>query len=169
MKKSILQAISPTRVIHNMEFSCPAASTKRSMEFPGCIHCSRQALRGQLQRFVMTTIRVMARPQRAKPSAHATRATPGKTHSVSKLRAARRLSQNAVVSTTCKQSKFASIQFRRTYPAPSHNITKCDVFSLFLFVSHLPCVRSGSGLRPSIGIFNTKNNFTILNNRIPFL
>ena len=37
----------------NIEFSCPAASTKHSMELRGCIHPSRRPLRGQLQRFVI--------------------------------------------------------------------------------------------------------------------
>ena len=55
----------------NIEFSCPAASTQNCMELPGCVHRSRRPHRGQLQRFVMTTIRVMAWPVRAKLTAHA--------------------------------------------------------------------------------------------------
>ena len=55
---------------HNIEFSCPAASTRHFIDLSGCIHRSNQHLRGQLQRFVMTTIRVMAWPVRAKLSAH---------------------------------------------------------------------------------------------------
>ena len=39
---------------HNIEFSCPAASTQNWMELPGCIHRYRRPLRGQLQRFVMS-------------------------------------------------------------------------------------------------------------------
>ena len=70
MKNSILKTISPTRVIHNIEFSCPAASTQRFMELPDCTCRSGRPPRGQLQRFVMTTIRVMAWPVRAKLTAH---------------------------------------------------------------------------------------------------
>ena len=42
-----------TYCIHNIEFSCPAASPQHYMELPGCIHRCGQHLRGQLQRFVM--------------------------------------------------------------------------------------------------------------------
>jgi hypothetical protein len=41
-----------TAMAHNIEFSCPAASTQRCIELPGCSHLSRRPLRGQLQRFV---------------------------------------------------------------------------------------------------------------------
>jgi hypothetical protein len=57
------------------------------------LHRATQSSRRQLQRFVMTTIRVMAWHQRAMPTAHATRTTPGKKPFGSKLRAAQRLSQ----------------------------------------------------------------------------
>src|SRR5271157_3062257 len=60
----------------NIEFSCPAASTKHYLASRGCIHRSKQHIRGQLQRLVMNTIRVMARPERAHLTAHATKATP---------------------------------------------------------------------------------------------
>ena len=45
------------------------------MESPDCVHRSKRPQRGQLQRFVMNTIRVMARPERANLTAHATKAT----------------------------------------------------------------------------------------------
>src|SRR5208283_3079237 len=62
--------------LHNIEFSCPAASTQNQMALPGYVRRSRRPLRGQLQRLVMNTIRVMARPERAYLTAHATKATP---------------------------------------------------------------------------------------------
>jgi hypothetical protein len=38
---------------HNIEFSCPAASTQHRVELPSCTRRFRRPLRGQLQRFVM--------------------------------------------------------------------------------------------------------------------
>jgi len=37
---------------HNIEFSCPAASTRPYKALPGRIPCSKRPSRGQLQRFV---------------------------------------------------------------------------------------------------------------------
>src|SRR5208283_1546705 len=37
---------------HNIEFSCPAASTQHNMELPDRTRPSRRPFRGQLQRFV---------------------------------------------------------------------------------------------------------------------
>ena len=37
---------------HNIEFSCPAASTQPCLELPDRMHPSTRPLRGQLQRFV---------------------------------------------------------------------------------------------------------------------
>jgi len=37
---------------HNIEFSCPAASTQNCVELPSCIHRSTRPQRGQLQRSV---------------------------------------------------------------------------------------------------------------------
>src|SRR5271157_3693851 len=67
----------------NIEFSCPAASTKHYLASRGCIHRSKQHIRGQLQRLVMNTIRVMARPERAHLTARATKATPWQKPSLS--------------------------------------------------------------------------------------
>ena|SRR5271157_268375 len=55
VKNSILETISPTRVIHNIEFSCPAASAHHHIELPSRIRRSKRPPRGQLQRFVMFT------------------------------------------------------------------------------------------------------------------
>jgi hypothetical protein len=53
------------------------------MKLPDCIRRFRRPLRGQLQRFVMITIRVMAWRERAYFCAHAIRATPEKRFAVS--------------------------------------------------------------------------------------
>jgi hypothetical protein len=89
----------------NIEFSCPAASTQNYLELPSRIHRSTRPHRGQLQRQVMNTIRVMARPERADLTAHATKASHCKSL---RCQAASR-----------GASPTASIQFRRTLPAPS--------------------------------------------------
>ena len=87
-----------------------------------CIYRPKRPFRGQLQRFVMTTIRVMAWPVRAKLTAHATKATPGKSLSVS-------YSELCCDFNKCPPTKPASIQFQRTPPTPSRPTTTtaiCD-------------------------------------------
>jgi len=58
-----------TFCIHNIEFSCAAASAKTTASMDQS-SIDRHNLRRQLQRFVMTTIRVMAWPVRVKRTAH---------------------------------------------------------------------------------------------------
>jgi hypothetical protein len=49
----LVSAEPPSLGLHNIEFSCPAASTQRYIELPDCIPQSNQHPRGQLQRHVM--------------------------------------------------------------------------------------------------------------------
>jgi len=99
---------------HNIEFSCPAALAQPRMELPRSIQRSRRPLRGQLQRQVMITIRVVAcmaatcLPQRTRNQADS-----WKQPFRSRQRADRYTNKWVAI-------RLASIQFRRTLPAPSH-------------------------------------------------
>src|SRR5208337_1224992 len=89
----------------NIEFSCRPESTRYATVRLTAFVLNRLHPGGQLQRFVMNTIRVMAWLERANLTAHATRAT----HSESPR------CQTA----SCGASPTASLQLRRSYPMPS--------------------------------------------------
>ena len=91
---------------HNIEFSCPAASGQHCMELPDCIQRSIRPFRGQLQRFVMTTIRVMACTERASLNALATKATESITFRFSTASLATSSWKGALASTAEAQSSL---------------------------------------------------------------
>ena len=66
---------------------------------------------------LLMTIRVMAWPERSYLTAHAAKATPGKSPSVSD-------SELCAASANSLPSKLASIQFRGTSPMPPHTTTQ---------------------------------------------
>ena len=90
---------------YNIEFSCRPESTRYATVRLTAFVLNRLHPSGQLQRFVMNTIRVMAWLERANLTAHATRAT----HSES---------PRCQTASRCA-SPTASLQFRRSHPMPS--------------------------------------------------
>ena len=98
---------------HNIEFSCPAASTQRYLELPDCIFRSRRPLKG-----TTATTGYDYNPRDGMAGTGLLQRTCNQSDSREK---ACSLGQraNSYISNS-KPSRPASIQFRRTLPAPSH-------------------------------------------------